>query len=68
MSVSILECLQNAQYNLVEAKMPMQKQIGANQLDNAIKLLSKGYSIEDEVEPLIEQYGSIEEVPEKELS
>jgi len=42
--------------------MPMVKE----QLNNAVELLDKGYSIWDEVEPLLEKYGSVENVPEKE--
>jgi len=67
MSVSIMECLQNAKYNLdnaikIPALMPMVKE----QLNNAVELLDKGYDIWDEVEPLLEKYGSVENVPEKE--
>ena len=67
MSVSILEALMNAQYNLKNvgvigtAIIPMVQ----SQLDNAVGLLEKGYDIHDEVEPLIEEYGSVEDVPEK---
>jgi len=62
-----MECLQNAKYNLdnaikIPALMPMVKE----QLNNAVELLDKGYDIWDEVEPLLEKYGSVENVPEKE--
>jgi hypothetical protein len=66
MSVSILEALQNAQYNLKNvafigtAIIPLIQ----GQLDNAVGLLEKGYDIYTEVEPLLEEYGSIENVPE----
>lgn len=67
MSVSILECLQNARYNLDNVvKVPMLMPMVKEQLNNAVELLDKGYSIWDEVEPLLEKYGSIEKVPEKE--
>jgi len=67
MSVSIIECLQNAKYNLDNVqKMPMLMPMVKEQLNNAIVLLEKGYSIWDEVEPLLEKYGDIEDVPEKE--
>ena len=67
MSVSIMECLQNAKYNLDNAiKMPMLMPLVKEQLNNAVELLDKGYSIWDEVEPLLEKYGSVENVPEKE--
>ena len=66
MSVSIMECLQNAKYNLDGAiKMPMLMPMVKEQLNNAIELLDKGYSLSDEVEPLVEKYGSVENVPEK---
>ena len=66
MAVSILEALENAYYNLCEQRIPgLTDVIGKEQLKNAIALLEKGYSAEDEVEPLIDKYGSIEEVPEK---
>ena len=68
MSVSILEALQNAIQNLGNVRMvgvailPMVE----SQLNNACKLLDKGYSLEDKVEPLLEKYGSVENVPQKE--
>lgn len=67
MSVSILEALQNANYNLNNVEtlgiglIPLIK----DQLNNAIILLEKGYDINDEVEPLLEKYNNIENVPEK---
>lgn len=67
MSVTILEALQNANYNLDNiatigtALVPMIK----GQLNNAVVLLEKGYDLEDEVEPLLEKFGSVEDVPEK---
>jgi len=66
MSVSILEALMNAQYNLKNVKvigmgiLPMVQ----SQLDNAIGLLEKGYSLGTEVEPLLEKYGNVENVPD----
>ena len=67
MSVSIMEALQNADYNLDNAmKMPMLLPLVKEQLHNATVLLDKGYSIWDEVEPLLEKYGSVADVPEKE--
>ena len=66
MSVSILECLQNANYNLDNAiKMPMFMPMVKEQLNNAVQLLDKGYDILEEVEPLLEKYGTVEDVPEK---
>ena len=34
------------------------------QLNNAVELLDKGYPIETEVEPLLEKYGSVDNVPD----
>jgi hypothetical protein len=68
MSVSILECLMNAEVNLGNLqRIPMLMPMVKEQLHNGIVLLEKGYSINDEVEPLLEKYGSIENVPEKSL-
>lgn len=67
MSVSILEALLNANNNIDNvAKMPMLLPLVKEQLNNATTLLEKGYSIHDEVEPLLEKYGIVENVPEKE--
>lgn len=66
MSVTILEALQNAHYNLCVQKIPgISDKIGEEQLTNAIGLLEKGYDVYDEVEPLLHEYGSIEKVPNK---
>lgn len=71
MSVSILEALMNADINLENIKtmgpagmslLPLAKE----QLHNAVTLLDKGYGIDDEVEPLLEKFGDVEKVPEKE--
>lgn len=67
MSVSILEALQNANYNIDNISkmgiglLPLVKQ----QLNNAVVLLEKGYSIDDEVEPLLEKYGNVDSVPDR---
>lgn len=65
MSVSIMEALQSANINLDNCMkglplLPLVKE----QLNNAVTLLDKGYDIWDEVEPLLEKYGSLENVPE----
>lgn len=66
MPVSILEALQNANYNLDNlARMPMLLPLVKEQLNNAIVLLEKGYSVDDEVEPLLEEFGNVDSVPEK---
>ncbi len=67
MAVTILEALQNAKYNLNNLKLvglgflPLVE----SQLNNATVLLEKGYDLYDEVEPLLEKYGDVENVPEK---
>ncbi len=67
MSVSILEALMNAEHNLGNlTRMPMLMPMVKSQLHNSITLLEKGYGIWDEVEPLLEKYGDVENVPEKE--
>lgn len=65
MSVSILEALENAEIN-IESNNPFALQIAIHQLYNARVLLEKGYSVNDQVEPLLEKYGNVESVPEKE--
>jgi hypothetical protein len=64
MSVSIIEALQNAEINIKRIG-PAILPLAQGQLHNAITLLDKGYSIHDEVEPLLEKYGDVENVPEK---
>ena len=67
MAVTILEALQNANYNLDNvaklglALLPLAKE----QLKNAVVLLDKGYGLYDKVEPLLEKYGNVDNVPEK---
>lgn len=65
MAVSILEALMNAQHNLRNPVMPIQRKTGMEQLDNAVELLLKGYGINEEVEPILNKYGSISNVPDK---
>ena len=69
MSVTILEALENAEINLDNVTriglmiLPLAKE----QLHNAKTLLENGYGIDDEIEPLIEKYGNVESVPDKEV-
>lgn len=63
MSVSILECLQNADYNL-QHNIGFGLMFAKEQVHNATVLLDKGYDLDTEVEPLIEKYGTVEDVPE----
>ncbi len=67
MAVTILEALHNANHNLDNVKvlgmalLPLVKE----QLNNAIVLLEKGYDLYEEVEPLLEKYSDVENVPDK---
>lgn len=68
MAVSILECLLGAELNFKSARVehnPIAR-IACEQLHNAVGLLDKGYGIWDEVDPLIEKHGKVEDVPKKE--
>lgn len=65
MSVSILEALRNADYNLKNLMHGLFHSLAVSQLHNAVELLSKGYGIHDQVEPLLEKYGTVEKVPRK---
>lgn len=65
MSVSILEALQNADYN-IQNNGSVGAMFAKEQLHNAVTLLEKGYGLDDEVEPLLEKHGKVSEVPEKE--
>lgn len=67
MSVTILEGLMNAEINLDNVRMlgPAIVPLAREQLHNALTLLEKGYGIHDEVEPLLEKYGAVENVPDK---
>ena len=64
MSVSIMEALQNAQHNICNASHGFQIELGKTQLNNAVKLLEKGYTLETEVEPLLEKHGDADSVPD----
>lgn len=66
MAVTILEALRNAEFNLENCKriglvvLPLAQ----SQLHNAVVLLEKGYGVNEEVEPLLEAFGSVENVPD----
>lgn len=64
MAVTILEALQNANYNLQNARHQMQIEMAKEQVKNATTLLEKGYPISQEVEPLLEAWGDVDTVPE----
>lgn len=66
MAVTVFETLQNARSNVGNVFI-----IGVSilplaweQLDHAVTLLEKGYSLNDEVESLLAKYGDINGVPE----
>ena len=61
---TILEALQNAEFN-INSGNSMSSIIGNMQLHNAITLLEKGYSIHDEIDNLLEEWGDVENVPDK---
>lgn len=60
---TILETLQNAQYNLIESRSEISPAFGKEQLHNAITLLEKGYSVNTEIEPILAKYENIEDAP-----
>ena len=62
---TILEALQNANYNLQNARIQFQVEMGKEQLNNAVVLLEKGYDLYDEIDPLLEKYDNVDNVPEK---
>lgn len=65
MSVSILEALQCAEINIENGKrMPVILDLAKNQLHNTIVLLEKGYPITAQVEDIIGDLESVEDVPE----
>jgi hypothetical protein len=67
MKATILEALMNAHINLtVNRDNRVAYLVGENQLKNAIALLSKGYSADDDVEAIIQKYDSVEKAPRKE--
>ena len=66
MSVSIIEALQGAQHNLSNVKflgtaiVPLIER----QLNNSITLLDKGYPLDTLIEPLLEKWGDVDNVPD----
>lgn len=66
MASSILETLQNANHNMKnKGLIIMLLPLIQEQLNNAVTLLDKGYDIWTEMEPLLDQYGNVENVPDK---
>lgn len=67
MAVTVLEGLKNAEYNLdtiLQHHGHPLVILAMNQLHNGVALLNKGYSPETLIEPLLEEYGDIDNVPE----
>lgn len=64
MSVTILEALQNADYNL-QNNGSLGLMAAKMQVHNATILLEKGYSVDDDLDALLEPYESVDELPEK---
>lgn len=65
MKTTILDILQNAENNLNKSSNEKAKTLARLQLRNAIRLLHKGYSASDEIQPLLDKYGHVERIPEK---
>ena len=62
---TVFEALQNAHWNLTENKGQfIAEEIGRGQLNNAVQLLDKGYSLATEIEPLLERFGDVDSVPD----
>lgn len=65
MAVSILEALQNANFNFSNDRAGfLAVAVAKSQLNNAVTLLEKGYPLETEVEPLLEKFGCVDDVPD----
>ena len=64
---TIMECLENARYNLVVNKgILVAQRFGVEQLDNAITLLEKGYPLDFDFEHLFTVWDKMKDVPEYE--
>lgn len=48
MSLTILEVLENADYNLQNMRLPMQLELAKEQLHNALKLIDNGKELDDD--------------------
>jgi len=57
-----MEWLENAEYNL-GSPYPNSKLMALEQLQNAILLLGRGYSVHTNVDELISRYGSVDSIP-----
>ena len=64
MSVTIMEALQNGDYNL-KLGGTIQLHVAKSQIHNAVTLLDKGYGLEDNITELLDGHAEPELVPEK---
>lgn len=62
---TIMKALQRADYNLSQNNM-FSKAVAQVQLHNAVVLLDKGYSLDDDFDEILNDYCVVEDVPEKE--
>ena len=70
MSPTILETLQNANHNFSNTSKGGEFGVllAKEQLHNAVTLLEKGYSLNDEADSLIDMHGSVDDVPNKDFN
>ena len=62
---TILCALQNANYNLKNAKITLQVEMAKAQLHNAVTLLEKDYDLHDDIGEILSKYEKVEDAPEK---
>ena len=60
--MTIMDWLENAEYNL-GSPYPNSKLMALEQLQNAILLLGRGYSVHTNVDELISRYGDVYSIP-----
>ena len=70
MVTTILALLENAEINLRKARLndTVGLVYAQQQLKDSVILLKKGYSIEDDLGPILEKYNLAENVPENTIS
>lgn len=69
MSITIMDALKNAKYNLTEDVWiflcdPVLN-IAISQVKNAVTLLEKNYNLDDCIDDIFKEYGEIDNVPRK---
>jgi len=69
MSITIMDALKNAKYNLTEDVWiflcdPVLN-IAISQVKNAVTLLEKNYNLDDCIDDIFKEYGEIDNVPKK---